>query len=194
MKYEMIFGDEKLFDGAPLDSVCVERFINTELASVYVHHRTIDALLNTFIEREAVSCVSNRPDIAIRRIIKEPKRWTWEDKRAGRLPEVGCIVEYFKNNEHDDTEVTAQWCNGDKLEILRHQNENKAFVVFNTRTELSGNLIVQCMKPIETPAEKAQREEDEFVSGIVFEYDKMPSSVLFEAGIRAAYRKIKGGE
>ena len=87
----------------------------------------------------------------------EPKRWTVEDQKAGRLPEVGCIVEYFNNNEHDDTEVTAQWRNGDELEILRHQNKNKAFVVFNARTERSSDLIVQCMKPIETPEEKAAR-------------------------------------
>ena len=29
---------------------------------------------------------------AMRRIIKEPKCWTLEDKKAGRLPEVGSLV------------------------------------------------------------------------------------------------------
>ena len=29
---------------------------------------------------------------------------------------------------------------------------------------------------------------------IISEYNKMPSSISFEAGIRAAYRKLKGGE
>jgi hypothetical protein len=48
--------------------------------------------------------------------------------------------------------------------------------------------------PIETPAEKAQREEDEFVDALVSEYNKMPSSISFKAGIRAAYRKMRGGE
>ena len=85
----------------------------------------------------------------------EPKRWTAEDQKAGRLPEVGVLVEYFANNDHFDTEITGQWRNGDELEILRGQNKNKAFVVFNKRTEQISNLIINCMKPIETPEEKA---------------------------------------
>ena len=85
----------------------------------------------------------------------EPKRWTAEDQKAGRLPEVGVLVEYFANNDHDDTEIKGQWRNGDELEILRGQNKNKAFVVFNKRTEQISNLIINCMKPIETPEEKA---------------------------------------
>ena len=40
----------------------------------------------------------------------------------------------------------------------------------------------------------AQREEDEFVSLVEFEYNKMPNEISFKAGIRAAYRKLKGGE
>ena len=45
--------------------------------------------------------------------------------------------------------------------------------------------------PIETPAEKAQREEDEFVSAL---YREAVHDVTFEQGARAAYRKLKGGE
>ena len=134
--------------------------------------------------------------IAMRRIIAEPKRWTVEDKKAGRLPEVGCIVEYFNNNEHDGTEVTAQWRNGDELEILRHQNKNKAFVVFNARTERSSDLIVQCMKPIKTPEEKAQREEDEFVNELMKDsqviYTSSEQLAMCRKTARAAYRKLSG--
>ena len=49
-------------------------------------------------------------------------------------------------------------------------------------------------KTIETPEEKAQREEDEFVFLVESEYNKMPNEISFKAGIRAAYRKLKGGE
>ena len=137
-----------------------------------------------------------KPVLAMRRIIAEPKRWTVEDKKAGRLPDVGCIVEYFNNNEHDNTEVTAQWRNGDELEILRHQNKNKAFVVFNARAERSSDLIVQCMKPIETPKEKAQREEDEFVNELMKDsqviYTSSEQLAMCRKTARAAYRKLSG--
>ena len=159
MKYEPVFGDQSLFDGAPEGATHATKgggFYKIEnMSAKYVS----DGIFNG---ADVLSVSGNL--IAERRIIPEPKRWTVEDQKAGRLPEVGCIVEYFNNNEHDNTEVTAQWRNGDELEILRHQNKNKAFVVFNARAERSSDLIVQCMKPIETPKEKAQREEDEWVN------------------------------
>ena len=48
--------------------------------------------------------------------------------------------------------------------------------------------------PIETPEEKAEREEDEFVSLVESKYNHMPNEISSRAGIRAAYRKLKGGE
>jgi hypothetical protein len=52
--------------------------------------------------------------------------------------------------------------------------------------------------PIETPDEKAQREEDEFVNGESFFVDVCTMSGQMKAaytqGLRAAYRKLKGGE
>lgn len=152
MKYEMILGDEKLFDGAPLDSVCVERFINHELVSVYVHYRTIDALLNTLIERDAVSCASNRPDIAMRRIIKEPGIWTWEDKKAGRLPEVGCRVDFCHK-------LNTNWRTGEikyidnQVAVIKADDIDRPFVYEVDRVEF---------KPIESPEEKAARLRSEW--------------------------------
>ena len=54
------------------------------------------------------------------------------------------------------------------------------------------DVFMRSYNPIETPAEKAQREEDEFidsmmVKGVVYMSD-------YIEGIRAAYRKLKGGE
>ena len=194
MRYEPLYGLQKPFDNGPADSTAYGLFRDGDEYIYYKIDKTSVYCFDTDNQWSHIDGAPTIPFLAMRRIIPEPKRWTVEDQKAGRLPEVGCIVEYFNNNEHDDTEVTAQWRNGDELEILRHQNKNKAFVVFNARTERSSDLIVQCMKQIETPEEKAQREEDEFVFLVESEYNKMPNEISFKDGIRAAYRKLKGGE
>ena len=207
MKYEAVFGDQSLFDGAPEEaemaaSVC-------QMPRWYTMFNGKVLFCNSKKESWR-SADFNHPGsqlLAMRRIIQEPKRWTVEDQKAGRLPQVGCIVEYFNNNEHDNTEVTAQWRNGDELEILRHQNKNKAFVVFNARAERSSDLIVQCMKPIETPEEKAQREEDEWVNKAwsetaVFdgvaqdEHDRLRIHLrhIYKAQLSGELQAPKGGE
>ena len=79
MKYEMIFGDEALFDGAGL-------FSGVDIVTRNVD----DGLYRTSRLSDCTpSTIRKNPIVAMRRIIKEPKRWTWEDKKAGRLPEVG---------------------------------------------------------------------------------------------------------
>lgn len=174
MKYEMIFGDQSLFDKATRKNTVAIYKISENLTVEFDKYEELLA----FLQQQPLC---DRPDIAMRRIIPEPKRWTWEDQRAGRLPEVGCRAIW-----HDD--------NGMKYTV----KIETAFFGNECAVSIDDEAIYFaekfCLFPIETPAEKAQREEDEFVSGIVFEYDKMPSSVLFEAGIRAAYRKLKGGE
>jgi hypothetical protein len=87
MKYEMIFGDEALFDGAPEMATHAIKGggfygVNDGMV-VYIS----DGIFNGI----KISSVSGYL-IAERRIIPEPKRWTWEDKKAGVLPEVGCVV------------------------------------------------------------------------------------------------------
>ena len=47
-------------------------------------------------------------------------------------------------------------------------------------------------KTIETPEEKAQREEDEFIDSL--KSVEIHVGVFFNQGARAAYRKLKGGE
>lgn len=176
MKYEMIFGDAGFFDGAPDECFCVAK--NVYDANVFYKSENLSLFWFDDEKWKPLSFMSCTP-IAMRRIIKEPKRWTWEDKKAGRLPEVGAKC----RQGHKDEIVVAVT---EKFVVTECQDMS----VCTTRKD----VFMRSYNPIETPAEKAQREEDEFVSGIVFEYDKMPSSVLFEAGIRAAYRKLKGGE
>ena len=50
-------------------------------------------------------------------------------------------------------------------------------------------------KTIETPEEKAQREEDEFVASVIdLASENQLMSCGFKDGVIAAYRKLKGGE
>ena len=54
---------------------------------------------------------------------------------------------------------------------------------------------VEDFKPIETPAEKAQREENEFVKSEMKDTTlSIEWACIYERGVRAAYRKLKGGE
>ena len=174
MKYEPVFGDQLLFEGAPVDAEAVFKSHDGNSRCVYYrlshgHERYISA------EWVGVPAVDSQTLNAMRRVNPEPKRWTVEDQKAGRLPDVGAKVDGGK----------VVFVNG-----------------FNVVTELkSGAVIVSSPKtflnifnPIETPEEKAKREEDEFVSLVEFEYNKMPNEISFRAGIRAAYRKLKGGE
>ena len=126
--------------------------------------------------------IGNTPDdyviVAMRRIIRTPT-WSVADQKAGRLPEVGAKC----RQGHKDEIVVAVT---EKFVVTECQDMS----VCTTRKD----VFMRSYNPIETPEEKAQREEDEFVSLVEFEYNKMPNEISFKAGIRAAYRKLKGGE
>ena len=131
-------------------------------------------------------CTSDNPylsaDIAaMRRIIKEPKHWTVEDQKAWRLPEVGCRVDFCHK-------LNTNWRTGEikyidnQVAVIKADNIDRPFVYEFDRVEF---------RPIETPAEKSQREEDEFVEELASGVARCDS---FINGARAAYRKLKGGE
>ena len=113
--------------------------------------------------------------------IKTPV-WTEKDKRAGRLPPIG----------------SKYLAGGDRREFtcLFHSKGNGTVSVigFNSDDEVSGYQIQYC-HPIENPAEKAQREEDEFVKSEMKDTTlSIEWACIYERGVRAAYRKLKGGE
>lgn len=173
MKYEMIFGDEKLFDGVGL-------FTGVDIVT-----RNIDDGLyrSSKLSDSTPSSLRNNPVVAMRRIIAEPKRWTWEDKKAGRLPEVGCVVMAIDVNEVA------------RIAAINNDSVCSVCVVFEDGDFIT--LHFSGIAPIETAAEKAQREEDEFVgslAGADINYGTGTVKELFEQGARAAYRKMKGGE
>ena len=143
MKYEMIFGDERLAD----------KFTNEN--SVFIVCRGHGVYFEFESESAGVNYVANSCSIGdsfyMRRIIKEPKRWTWEDKKAGRLPPIG----------------SKYLAGGDRREFtcLFHSKGNGTVSVvgFNSDDEVSGYQIQYC-HPIETPEERAKREREEWCS------------------------------
>ena len=171
IKYEPVFGPQHLFKSTNAEVIVVgPRGDKTET--------NLDLM------------AGNTPDgyviVAMRRIIPEPKRWTMEDQKAGRLPEVGSIFTY--RNET----LTCHFidCNS---EIWAHDIDNNIVTP-----------VLRDCRPIETPTEKAQRLEDEFFEQVKLEgmnaNTPQKTSSLFELGVRAAYRKYlelqapKGGE
>lgn len=181
MKYEMIFGDKALFDGAPDDA---------EYAGWFCQETRWYMILNGKIlfSDGGTWCTSDNPylsaDIAaMRRIIKEPVApvWTKKDRESETLPELGSLI--------------IGESSGVVYEVIK---VTKAGVVIfaDTPDDVVGYYdkrdILLFFKPIESPEERSQREEDEFVESTCRQNE--PHSTLYSDGVRAAYRKLKGGE
>lgn len=190
MKYEMIFGDETLFDGAPEDVDMIGYsggfYKNSPDGPMY-------CCGCTFTTDE----YRNKGFIAMRRIIKEPKRWTWEDKKAGRLPEAGVKVTLNLSDEVVKSSAIQSWKNGDELEVLRtfKKDEPKgeyASALFNLRTKTCGLVLTKYLSPIETPAEKAQRLRSEWVKYALDLYMSSPKNDVASMG--DVYDALLSGE
>ena len=171
MKYIPVFGDQLLFNDVSDKAVIVIKNNNSK----YV-----------ITENESSDCFHLslcQPDtyIAMRRIIKEPKRWTWEDKKAGRLPEVGSFI----------MEVESQY----GFEFVGVCAGSKRFAVKDVLDGLIYFYNKDVISPIETPAEKAQRERDEWIdnacSFICF-YDIGRVDAI--KSLEITYDKLKSGE
>ena len=171
-KYEPIFGDQSLFDGAPEDAVSV-RYGKSEY------------IFDSDEIKATTGQLRDVPVVAMRRIIKEPKRWTWEDKKAGRLPEVGAVVVGGATNcEYEISKITPTHI------VLIGTDKFVPLVGYYKHEE-----FISCNNPLETPAEKAQRLEDEFVVAMLDAANQEQlMSAGFKSGVIAAYRKLKGGE
>lgn len=150
-KYTPVFGPQELFDGA---ENCDEYLVAVQHS---VGQKTKVSFYPSLVE--AFNYVTDFPPrgvvfhrAAMRRIeeMQEPKRWTWEDKKAGRLPEVGSLI----------MEVESQY----GFEFVGVCAGSKRFAVKDVLDGLIYFYNKDVISPIETPAEKAQREEDEWVN------------------------------
>ena len=172
MKYEAVFGDDGLFFDAQKDCEMVGNG----------HHKVENGKLMVWNFTEKRWCNSHTNTItisAMRRIIAEPKRWTVTDQKAGRLPEVGSLVEW------NDCGV--------KLKVTIESAFFNKSCAFSFEGRGIGIAEIFDLSPIETPEERAQLEEDKFVYLVESNYNHMPNEISFREGIRAAYRKLKGG-
>ena len=227
IKYEQVFGDQSLFDGAPDDVdmigysggfyknskdgpmyCCGCTFTTDEYRNKgFIAMRRIikdkvddeNELENLYWEFDSQRSKKTTDErllfkgklryyasiASVDKSTKEPNRWTWEDKDAGRLPEVGCRVDFCHK-------LNTNWRTGEvkyidnQVAVIKADDIDRPFVYEFDRVELN---------PIETQAEKAQRLEDEFVKSDM--KDTTVSSewaCIYERGVRAAYRKLKGGE
>ena len=130
--------------------------------------------------------------------IKTPV-WTEIDRRSKKLPPVGVIVKWV-NESYTAGTVGATYpdVGTDVLILAETDNANfsKKGVVFKWHTKhgvlTSFTTRAMDFSPIETPEEKSQREEDEFVKSEMKNTTlSMEWSCVYERGLRTAYRKLK---
>ena len=182
-KYEPIFGDQSLFDGAPEDA---------EFAGWFCQEIRWYMILDGKIlfSDGGVWSTSDSPylssDIAsMRRIIKVPT-WTKADQLAGKLPEVGAKVIRV---DHED-----EWCNviGEVIATWRCAENNESSQTC-LRLKDGTLFLVECyseLRPIETPAEKAQRERDEWCNKAA----KQLKNLEYNSTLISIYDALKSGE
>ena len=145
VKREMIFGDQSLFDGAPEDVEMIAAM------PTFIFYKVLDGCV--FTREKGTNweqCPFNHPGIALqamRRIIHQPKRWTLEDKKSGRLPGVGCEVILRTTGE---------------LATVNAVHKNMVCLTFADGEFSPFNI--ERIEPIETPEERAKREREEWCS------------------------------
>ena len=147
MKYEAVFGDQKRFNEQ-----------NNEMTEVMLWHDCLGPNFVSIKELSRMNLEGAIPHgsvvIAMRRIIQEPKRWTVEDHKAGRLPPAGSKYLVGMHNI--------------ELECLYNDPKGNAWG-FDAQGEVYGFAIKYC-SPIETPEEKAERLRSEWCSECTSKY------------------------
>ena len=162
-KYEPIFGDQSLFYGAPEDAVSV-RYGKSEY------------IFDSDEIKATTGQLRDVPVVAMRRIIKTPV-WTVADQKAGRLPEVGS--KYLGKNElNPEAELICDLIDGDEC-VWGHDKNKKMFCFYASN-----------IKPIETPAEKAQRLKSEWCA----EAAKQLKNLEYTSTLISIYDALKSGE
>ena len=165
-KYDPVFGDQSLFDGAIFGAIAV---ISND--SIKVYFNDYDKFLI-----EVMKCndlpLPELPAFALRRIIPAPKRWTQADRLAGVLPEVGS---------------ECQYCDGKRKGIVKAVDGDEACIQTEQGLYIS---YLYDVEPIETPEEKAQRLRGEWCANVRKNYPAH-GHVTVEAAI---YDALLSGE
>jgi len=189
MKYEAVFGPQYWFNTGPEDAEFIGE--STEHKKYFYKNIIAGESYEYFNTKKKTWVKSGGYTanlfLAARRIVEEtpdpePKRWTAEDQKAGRLPDVGCIVIGCDKKEY---EVLAQ----ERCELALRNTSNRNLMLVT----VSG--FNRDFKPIETPEEKSKRLEDEFVDELMKDKDVYYTSseqmAMCRKTARAAYRKLQ---
>jgi len=170
MKYEAVFGNQDLFDGA--GTFTGLDVVTRSIASGNMMYCRLSDL--------TPQSLREYPVIAMRRIIQEPKRWTVEDQKAGRLPEVGCSV----YSDLDKQPAT----------VLCVDNESDIwFQCESGRVRCTDSYEIS---PLETPEEKAERLRSEWINKAYVDFHRLGCEleVLQKEQIKQIYDALLSGE
>ena len=135
MKYEAVFGNQELFDGA--GTFTGLDVVTRSIASGNMMYCRLSDLTQQSLREY--------PVIAMRRVIRTPT-WTVEDKKAGRLPEVGSLVMAAEVETKNNIFEFSGVCAGSKRFAVKDITDGLLYFY-------SKEMIV----PIETPDEKDLR-------------------------------------
>ena len=133
VKFELVFGDQSLFYGAPEDAVSV-RYGKSEY------------IFDSEEIKATIGQLRDVPVVAMRRIIKVPV-WKKADQLAGKLPEVGAEVMCMDDSRHNfvgESIHAEHWA-------LCHGKTKKVF-----------HIPATAVRPVETDTERQQRLKEEW--------------------------------
>ena len=167
MKYEPVFGDQSLFDNAPLGTELVGHsggfYKNSPDGPIYCGGCT-------FTTDE----YRNIGFIAARRVIRTPT-WTVADQKAGKLPEVGCEVMVSPKTKATVTAVDSI----QKVVAVQYDDDE------------SLDILQPCeILPIETEAERQQREREEWCNSAA----KLLENLEYSSTLTSIYDALLSGE
>ncbi len=157
MKYEAVFGNQDLFDGASKDAViAIKRpFINgVGSEEMYFFSSTFDAVMKAGSSFNFNNVILKTNEYAERSIIQEPKRWTVEDQKAGQLPEVGAEVQFNFYQSAVMRQGVIKYID-DQVAVIQTEDVTRPFCYETCKVVFT---------PLETPEELAQRLRNEWIN------------------------------
>ena len=144
IKYEAVFGDQSLFDST-VGTINEDALIILARNDYKVFFQNIEDAFKWMQTDESYrsKCICS---YAMRRIIRTPT-WTVDDKKAGKLPEVGCEV---INTDHSISVYVL-------CKVIYVDDE--VIIVYNGELSqtYSHKAFLLAFKPIESPEERSAR-------------------------------------
>ena len=184
-KYEPVFGLQKPFDGGPLDATAYGLFRDGDEYIYYKIDKTAVYCFDTDNQWSRLDGAPTIPFLGMRRVIAEPKRWTAEDQRAGRLPEVGSEI------AGDVTGTNNVLFSSDEFIVTLSQGGEVG--------KYSKKEVFDYFNPIESPEEKAARLREEWVDSAITETEKRKDTTTDEyerlkARVKDIYDALLSGD